>query len=99
MRYDAKMFQVHKTKKLLTVEASQLTAISVDPFGRLYQDTYDRGLILSSNAGRQATFFIDKVTRSLDADRNILSWTLKPTLETLHAIPELAGWQIAVFND
>jgi hypothetical protein len=99
MRYNTSLFQANRDKKTLSVDVSQLAPATRDPFERLYRDTYDRGFILTGKSGREASFYISRVIRSLDADAEILCWNMKPTMETLRAMPELAGWTITVYND
>lgn len=99
MRYSTEMFVTTPNKKCLITDASMLARLPHSPFGRIYQDSYDIGLILVSHkTGAEATFYVDRVNRALNEERDIQSWVLKPTIETLRKIPQFAGWTISVFN-
>lgn len=98
MYFSTKKFNCDSKRKVLVAEISDLgIRLPRSPFVRVYHDSADEGLVLMSHkTGKKATFYIDHIETD---EGDIRWWTLLPTIETMHDIPQLRGWKIELFND
>ena len=74
-----------------------ISDLGLQPFGQIYPDACDVGLCLySERTGQESRWYLDNVE---DNNDDVVSYTLKPTSETLRKIPRLTGYRMKVFND
>ena len=91
-------FLYSKETKTFVASISDLGTTYV--FDRIYSDAADEGLTLvSEKSGLEATYYLDHTNFSNDADRELESWELKPTVETVRKHPQLRDTTILIFND
>jgi hypothetical protein len=91
-------FLYSKETKTFCTDISNLGTTYV--FDRLYSDACDEGLTLvSEKSGFEATYYLDHVNHSNDTDHEIVSWELKPTVETVRKHPQLRDTTVLIFND
>jgi hypothetical protein len=65
---------------------------------RLYDDACDVGFMVKSDiTGSLVTYYMSNVLK--DAEQEVLGWEYRPTVESIHSVPECADTRAVVFND
>lgn len=68
------------------------------PFGRLYSDACDEGIvILAAKTLNMASFYV--VHEERDGEGDLVAWHLLPTTETVRTYPALTTSKVVIFND
>lgn len=94
--YDWKDFSYEAANRTFTAEASALAGGSRSPFGRVYPDACDEGLVIRGR-GAEIAYAVTEVKR--DNDNDLMYWKLTPTPESLRRVPAARGTSVVVLND
>lgn len=89
-------FTHNSKQKSFTCELSDLGPhFTFDP---IYTDACDVGLVLVSDMGTTATFYLNDTYYDA-SNEDIQYWFLKPTTEEIRKNPRLDGYTMTIFND
>ena len=82
--------------RMLVTEHSDLGRVSLQNL--LYDDACDVGIVLyNPNSGVYTRWYLHEEKRDNEGDLTVT--VFKPCPETLHAQPQLKGWEVHVLND
>lgn len=98
-QYSTKQFNYDPTTKVFSADASDLQRgdVTVDLFGRVFNDSADEGLILVSHVtGAPLVFYVEETHRNADGD--VTHWELNMAPESKRQNPGIRV-QIKIWND
>ena len=95
-----KSFSVNGKAKRMVTEASNC---GYGPSGpdmfRIYGDACDVGIRVVSHKTRCETMWYLETEVRNEFENETILWRFRPTIETVRAYPNLAGWVLEIYND